>query len=662
MPKLSIDIEARLAKFQDGLDEVVKRTGRSAKALEGALGGVMGAVKLIGAGWIARELGAAFKGFVDLQDQFVKLSQSTGVGIEALSGYDYAAKLSGLETEELGKALVKLNEQLTKAKSNAGGQESKTLRALGIDPATLKDSEDALKAVAQRFSEFRDGSNKTAFAVALFGERIGPKLIPFLNQGADGLEALTEEARKLGLVMGSDAAKRAEEFNDNLERLSRSVGALGRDMVNGLLPALNSVIARFIDARVEGLGFGDALDVALAIKGFGTLEEKIAFVKQQLEGAKTGRTTGWFTNDIKGAEAELAKLEALRARIQSRETREFRGSFNGALLARRPGAEPIAPGTGKTGVAKQSEIDKYIESLQKQLAKTIDLNATETLYYQESLGLLGKVTNKELERAAAIARVIDENAKKNDLLKQEAELVKTIDEALSRDAKSITDQATAWRDSVDPVREVTRELERITGLVGEIGGLTEQEGALARFLLGNKLDGLHAVSEGLSEADEWAKQAAKNIQDSLGQHMFNVLDGKFTDIGKSFGNMLKRMAAEGMAANLARDLFGDFAKTGKVGGWAGDGLKWLATAFGGAKAGGGPVSSGTAYLVGEQGPELFVPNVGGKIIPNGQSGMSYSPTVNVYGEMSHSQEARLAVMMRNVAEATIANRSRRMLA
>lgn len=660
MPILSIEIQAHLAKFHDVLDQVVKRTGQSAKALEGAFGGVMSAIKLIGAGWIARELGSAFKGFIDLQDQFVKLSQSTGVGIEALSGYDYAAKLSGLQTEELGKALVKLNEQLVKAKSNAGGQEAKTLRALGIDPATLKDSEDALKAVAQRFSEFRDGSNKTAFAVALFGERIGPKLIPFLNQGADGLEALTEEARKLGLVLGSDAAKRAEEFNDNLERLSTSVAALGRDLANGLLPALNSVIARFIDARVEGLGFGDALDVALAIKGFGTLEEKIAFVRQQIEGAKTGRTTGWFSNDVKQAEEDLKKLLALQSRLQLRETREFRGSFNGALLARKPGAEPVAPGTGTA--AKQSEIDKYIESLQKQMAKTIDLNATETLYYQESLGLLGKVTDKQLARAAAIAKEIDKIEEKNALLKQEAELVKLIDDALARDAKSITDQSAAWRDSVDPVREVTRELERINGLVGEIGGLTEQEGALARFLLGNKLDGLHAVSEGLSEADEWAKQAAKNIQDSLGQHMFDVLDGKFVDIGKSFGTMLKRMAAEAMAANLARDLFGDFAKTGKVGGWLGDGLKWLGTTFGGGKAAGGPVSAGTAYMVGEQGPELFVPSVGGKIVPNGHAGMNYAPTVNVYGEMSHSQEARLAVMMRNVAEATIANRQRRMLA
>jgi hypothetical protein len=43
--------------------------------------------------------------------------------------------------------------------------------------------------------------------------------------------------------------------------------------------------------------------------------------------------------------------------------------------------------------------------------------------------------------------------------------------------------------------------------------------------------------------------------------------------------------------------------------------------FGGRRAGGGPVSSGKGYLVGEMGPELFVPSSGGgSIIPNNQMG------------------------------------------
>src|SRR3954469_5807085 len=39
--------------------------------------------------------------------------------------------------------------------------------------------------------------------------------------------------------------------------------------------------------------------------------------------------------------------------------------------------------------------------------------------------------------------------------------------------------------------------------------------------------------------------------------------------------------------------------------------------IGGARASGGPVDAGLAYLVGEQGPELFVPQGAGAIVPNG---------------------------------------------
>jgi len=42
--------------------------------------------------------------------------------------------------------------------------------------------------------------------------------------------------------------------------------------------------------------------------------------------------------------------------------------------------------------------------------------------------------------------------------------------------------------------------------------------------------------------------------------------------------------------------------------------------FGGVRANGGPVSGNTPYLVGERGPELFVPSVSGSIVPNNSVG------------------------------------------
>jgi len=121
----------------------------------------------------------------------------------------------------------------------------------------------------------------------------------------------------------------------------------------------------------------------------------------------------------------------------------------------------------------------------------------------------------------------------------------------------------------------------------------------------------------ITELDEFTLEAARNIQDALGQGVFDFLDGKFENIGKSFGNMLKKMAAEAIAADLGRFLLGDFAKSGKVGGAFG-GI--LGAIFGGARADGGPVSGGVPYLVGERGPELFVPKSSGTVMPNGSMG------------------------------------------
>ena len=51
--------------------------------------------------------------------------------------------------------------------------------------------------------------------------------------------------------------------------------------------------------------------------------------------------------------------------------------------------------------------------------------------------------------------------------------------------------------------------------------------------------------------------------------------------------------------------------------------------FGGGKAVGGPVQSGTSYIVGERGPELFTPNSGGMITPNNRLGGSGGNTINI---------------------------------
>jgi hypothetical protein len=67
-----------------------------------------------------------------------------------------------------------------------------------------------------------------------------------------------------------------------------------------------------------------------------------------------------------------------------------------------------------------------------------------------------------------------------------------------------------------------------------------------------------------------------------------------------------------------------------------------ALGFGGGRAMGGPVSARTAYVVGERGPELFVPGSSGSIIPNGMGG---GTTINltVNGAIDSESTARQIV-------------------
>lgn len=64
------------------------------------------------------------------------------------------------------------------------------------------------------------------------------------------------------------------------------------------------------------------------------------------------------------------------------------------------------------------------------------------------------------------------------------------------------------------------------------------------------------------------------------------------------------------------------------------------------RAAGGPVSSGRPYIVGERGPELFVPRSSGAIIPNGRmngGGMNVNMTVNFSGPVTDPTKVKDAI-------------------
>jgi len=77
----------------------------------------------------------------------------------------------------------------------------------------------------------------------------------------------------------------------------------------------------------------------------------------------------------------------------------------------------------------------------------------------------------------------------------------------------------------------------------------------------------------------------------------------------------------------------------------------------GARAMGGPVTSGRPYLVGEKGPELFVPGRTGGIVPNNQmggGGVTVNQTINLSTGVSDTVRAEVLNMLPQIQNATTA--------
>ena len=186
---------------------------------------------------------------INNMDALAKQAQMAGVTVESLSGLAYAADLAGVSQDTLTASMARLSKGMSEA-AQGTGEALKGFEALNIDVSGLRNTDDALLQIAERFAGFEDGANKTALAISLFG-RAGAQLIPFLNSGRSGIEELRLEAEKLGIVIGTDTAKAAETFNDSLTKLNAIQQGVVNRIVQEMLPTLNAFTEALFDSYMR---------------------------------------------------------------------------------------------------------------------------------------------------------------------------------------------------------------------------------------------------------------------------------------------------------------------------------------------------------------------------------------------------------------------------
>lgn len=243
------DLKKTVSIVINGQDRLSSSAKRAVFSMEnvGAAARRMGVAVGAAAAAGATALGIMVKKAIDTADAAGKTATKIGVAVEELTALRYAAELNGVEQAQFDTALQRLSRRLAEY-AKGTGEAKIALEELGISAfnanGKLKTADQVMREVADRFARMEDSAVKTRLAFKLFDTE-GVVMINMLNQGSRGINALTDEARKFGVVIDKEAADKAAAFNDAISRIKTQLSGAAMTIAEDMLPQLVELAEAF---------------------------------------------------------------------------------------------------------------------------------------------------------------------------------------------------------------------------------------------------------------------------------------------------------------------------------------------------------------------------------------------------------------------------------
>jgi hypothetical protein len=670
MNPLMVRIAADAKGLEAGLNKATRSVDAAAAKMETAFRGVGVALAAVGAGGM---LGSIVRTNVEFQKLSATLKVVTGSAASAkaaMGGLEEFATKTPYALDEVVGAFVKL-------------------KAMGLDPSL-----EALKSYGNTASAMGKGLDQFIEAVADAATGEFERLKEFGIKASKEGDKVSITFQGVTKTIGNNAA----EIEKHLQTVGnvQFAGAMEEQMatLGGAFSNLGDQVAK-LERQVGEGGLNDALfRLTGRMTEVGDGAESAAAKLGAAFGGVLGGIEAAFDSTVREGERLIALFNQVMALPGLSSVKSFFGSTLDGMFPEVQGP-PVPPkaelqgpptnpfaaptrtatkpsssgGGGKSAASKAADeaerrakaIQDVIANLkfeQEQLART---DVEQEVY--NNLKQAGvSVTSLQGQEITTLTRAI--------YAEQEAQKLANEDKRAANDI---------IEESLTPLDEYARKLDKIAELQGK-GLLTSTQALTAgQSALDDMMSQVDSTAEATDEAKDLARDLGLTFSSAFeeaisgGESFRNILDGIAQDLIKLgtrklvtepllgamdglLGSVMKGVTGAGPSqmpnsasdpgAMSAQALLGTVTSGG--GDWLSSAGSWLSGLMGGMFADGGRPPMGKVSLVGEEGPELFVPDAAGQIIPHdffqgrGSGGGSVSAPITVNIAKGTPEDARRA--------------------
>lgn len=408
-----VEVRARLDRLDAGLDEARRKTENAARNMDAGLGRIGGTGSPLhrnlarmqtgfsqareraqafamtatraatAVGIASAAISAAARPALDYADKLDKMAVSTGVSVERLQSFRFAADQTGAGADFVSQGLERLNRRLGEFVTTGAGPAKAALEQLGIEQeiatGKIEAGEPALDAILERLDSVEGNAEKAAIAAKLFGDEAGPRMVRLLSAGRDGVAALERQFTDLGVTIDTKTVTALVGIRDEITALGTKFrGEFMVFMAEGIVAVTD--FAKAIGLINQQFGLAGEARIAGIDAEIARTERLIA--RFEKVGEYTSAIPGIGKIDefaVRNHRARIVDLQAERAALE----RQVAAGGDPGEIAITPTAYTPDPG-GSTIADTEQERARLLDDLATS-ERSIERNKA---IYQQFIGLL----------------------------------------------------------------------------------------------------------------------------------------------------------------------------------------------------------------------------------------------------------------------------------